>query len=486
MSTLISGAPILLELPCGGQPHSTWGACGWHRMGAHGQWGQKWGLLLPWQSFRAVGAQESCQGRAVGHTDGSYIATVMELSRAELSCQPGGSTHPAALGEVSPRRAATTGCAEPCPGRAMPCRAGGVPRLRFPSAPRARPPGPTWARPGAGCGAAGGGRGRAIPCRIVPCRAGPCRCRCSGAPRGSLAAPRDVQHGRAVPGALRARAGLGNPGEVTAVGSGSGSGVSSVPPGSAPFHPGQLRPTRVSCVPNRLCPKSAPSHPAAGRGELWGGRGTVPGCLLARPRGAAGRRWGLSVISSSRIKPHASVAGHRAPCPAWHRGAVGCPGHSGGSGSLVPRPAPRAGGWGCLRGGCSCSITALPGAFSLFFRIQMTLEIEVVKHSCGSHRPVPGSTALFLGIFPARRVDPASLGGTGSCWRGILIPCPVQGSVSAGMNIPMRLVCQKLLDLGKTWEKKTKGEGRGCPSPKKKTQRVAPAMGKGPQPTCSA
>lgn len=233
---------------------------------------------------------------------------------------------------------------------------------------------------------------------------------------------------------------------------------------------GQLRPTRVSSVPNRLCPKSAPSHLAAGRGELWGGRGTVPGCLLAQPRRAAGRRWGLSVISSSRIKPRASIAGHRAPCPAWHRGAVGCPGHSGGSGSLVPCPAPRAGGWGWLRGGCSCSITALPGAFSLFFRIQMTLEIEVVKHSCGSHRPVPGSTALFLGIFPARRVDPASLGGTGSCWRGILIPCPVQGSVSAGMNIPMRLVCQKLLDLGKTWGKKTKGEGRGCPSPKKNTK----------------
>lgn len=42
---------------------------------------------------------------------------------------------------------------------------------------------------------------------------------------------------------------------------------------------------------------------------------------------------------------------------------------------------------------------------------------------------------------------------------GILIPCPVQGGVSAGVNIPMRLVCQKLLDLGNTW-KKPKGEGR--------------------------
>lgn len=105
----------------------------------------------------------------------------------------------------------------------------------------------------------------------------------------------------------------------------------------------------------------------------------------------------------------------------------------------------------------------------------MTLEIEAVKHSCGSHRPVPGSAALFLGIFPARRTGPASLGGTGSCWRGILIPCPVQGSVSAGMNIPMRLVYQKT--WGKLGKKKTKGEGRGCPSPKKKTTKGGSSYG---------
>lgn len=108
----------------------------------------------------------------------------------------------------------------------------------------------------------------------------------------------------------------------------------------------------------------------------------------------------------------------------------------------------------------------------------MTLEIEAVKHSCGSHRPVPGSAALFLGIFPARRTGPASLGGTGSCWRGILIPCPVQGSVSAGMNIPMRLVYQKLLDLGKTWEKKKQRvKAEGAPHRKKKPTKGGSSYG---------
>lgn len=416
-----------------------------------------------------------CHGRAVGVLAPRRALRAELLGTWILHCQHSGRSPPA---ELPPRAVPSRVLAVPY--RAVPCRAvpGGYRGSGSPARPvPARPALPGHA-PGPGAvrrEVAGAGPYRAVSYRAGPGRAG---AGAAAPPEGPWPPPGTFS--MAVRFQVRCAPGRdwGTPGRSPRWGRGRAVG-------SASSHPGQLRPTRVSSVPNRLCPKSAPSHPAAGRGELWGGRGTVPGCLLARPRRAAGRRWGLSVISSSRIKPHASVAGHRAPCPAWHRGAVGCPGHGAGSGSLVPRPAPRAGGWGWLRGGCSCSITALPGAFSLFFRIQMTLEIEVVKHSCGSHRPVPGSVALFLGIFPARRVDPASLGGTGSCWRGILIPCPVQGSVSAGMNIPMRLVCQKLLDLGKTWEKKQRVKAEGAPH-RKKTQRVAPAMGKGPQPTCSA
>ncbi|XP_066840074.1 tight junction protein ZO-3 isoform X4 [Anser cygnoides] len=79
-------------------------------------------------------------------------------------------------------------CAIPC--RAIPCRAGREPRHWIPTALRARPPGPTWARPGAGWGAAGGGPGRAVPCRAGPYRTVLGRAAgAAAAPEGPLAPP---------------------------------------------------------------------------------------------------------------------------------------------------------------------------------------------------------------------------------------------------------------------------------------------------------
>lgn len=219
--------------------------------------------------------------------DGSCAATVTELSG-----QPGGSAHPAAaLGEISPRRAATTGCAMPC--CAVP---GGVPRLQVPSAPRARPPGPTWARPGAGCGAAGGGRGRAIPYRTVPGRAGPVQRlppRAPGRPPGRSAWPCGSRCA-ARPGGTG-----GAPGRSPRRGRGWAVG-------SAPSHPGQLRPksalSQIGSVPPSCWPWGAVGWP-------WHRAGLLAGPAPSRSRTAVGP------LRDFLITDKTTRFYRRSPCP---------------------------------------------------------------------------------------------------------------------------------------------------------------------------
>jgi len=67
--------------------------------------------------------------------------------------------------------------------------------------------------------------------------------------------------------------------------------------------------------------------------------------------------------------------------------------------------------------GCGCSIAALPGPPGLFFRAQITLEIEAIKQlrEPPPHGSLHGLSSFVCGNFPSWCTDSASLRGAGSC-----------------------------------------------------------------------